>query len=156
MSKFFWYDVITPEPRLGIEFYRSVMEWTTEAMATPEGEYTVFSASGVGTGGLMGPPAGALRDFPNAVWNGYIWVQDVDATTTRIVAGGGTIRRAAWDVPDVGRMAVVADPGGVIFKIMTGSATGHAGSCRLAGVAVLGRRSRFTILCGPFRLDQNR
>ncbi|WP_225421486.1 VOC family protein [Sphingomonas parva] len=58
------------------------------------------------------------RDAPPG-WLGYVSVPDADAAAARIEAAGGRILRAPADIPDVGRFAVVADPGGAAFMIMT-------------------------------------
>jgi hypothetical protein len=51
-------------------------------------------------------------------WNVYFNVEDVDAGATRLEELGGTTVAPAFDVPGVGRMAMVADPQGAMFWLM--------------------------------------
>jgi uncharacterized protein len=50
-------------------------------------------------------------------WSGYIGVDDVDADAKRVKAAGGGIKRPPTDIPNVGRFAVVSDPGGAVFLL---------------------------------------
>jgi len=62
--------------------------------------------------------ASAASDAPPG-WFGYIGVDDTDAMAQRIVDAGGRVLRAPDDIPQVGRFAVVADPGGAAFMLLT-------------------------------------
>ena len=50
-------------------------------------------------------------------WSGYVATDDVDADTARVAAAGGAIKRPPTDIPNVGRFAVVADPGGAVLVL---------------------------------------
>jgi predicted enzyme related to lactoylglutathione lyase len=49
----------------------------------------------------------------------YVHVSDVDAAVQKVSASGGKVLHPCFDVPDVGRIAVVQDPGGAVIGIMT-------------------------------------
>lgn len=49
-------------------------------------------------------------------WSIYFGAEDVDKTLQVITENGGTVLRAAEDTP-YGRLAVAADPTGVIFNL---------------------------------------
>jgi uncharacterized protein len=49
----------------------------------------------------------------------YFAVADVDATAARVADLGGTMSVEPFEIPDVGRVAVLADPYGAAFSIMT-------------------------------------
>ena len=51
-------------------------------------------------------------------WLGYLHVADVDAAIAAIEGDGGKTLMPASDVPEVGRIAMVADPAGAPFYIM--------------------------------------
>jgi hypothetical protein len=51
-------------------------------------------------------------------WLGYILVPDVDASVAAIQQQGGQVHMPAFDVPGVGRVAMVTDPQGAPFYIM--------------------------------------
>ncbi len=54
-----------------------------------------------------------------AHWFTYIAVDDVDAAVEATVAAGGEIRHPCFDVPDIGRIAIIADPTGAAVGIMS-------------------------------------
>jgi predicted enzyme related to lactoylglutathione lyase len=76
--------------------------------------YTILSAEGLPMGGLMKLPAPGMPP----VWLGYIGVPDTDAAAKQIVEAGGTIHHPPDNIPNVGRFAVVADPGGAVFQLL--------------------------------------
>ena len=52
-------------------------------------------------------------------WFSYIEVDDVDARVAKVAPAGGKIHREPWDVPNVGRIAIVADINGAVIGWMT-------------------------------------
>ena len=52
---------------------------------------------------------------PMAVWKTYIWVDSAEETVAKVLAAGGSVLMEPFDVPEAGRMAVVADPEGAAF-----------------------------------------
>jgi uncharacterized protein len=113
-NPFIWHDLMTTDVEAAQKFYGAVVGWTFNAQMP---DYVVAEADGKGMGGIMQKPE-HLKAAP-PFWSGYIQVADVDATVAKIKARGGKIHREPWDVPHVARMAVVADPTGAIFNIMT-------------------------------------
>lgn len=53
-----------------------------------------------------------------AYWGVYLAVDDVDAVTARVAAAGGSVEAEPFDVMDLGRMAVLADPQGGMFNLL--------------------------------------
>jgi predicted enzyme related to lactoylglutathione lyase len=51
------------------------------------------------------------------MWVGYVGVADVDQTAQAIAASSGTVHKEPWDIPNVGRVAMVADPQGAMFAL---------------------------------------
>jgi len=94
-------------------------------------DYRRITRDGVGVGGLMALPPGAVEMGVHPGFFGYIHVADVDASVARIEAAGGAIHMPGTDIPGVGRFAFVADPQGASFYVMApigeeGSATSFA------------------------------
>ena len=119
MQPFFWYELMTTDMPAAERFYTTVVGWRAEAFPSPEMNYTVFNTGSHGVGGMMQqPPHLAEQKMPPA-WVGYIFAPDVDNAAEGIKAAGGAVHRSPWDVPGVGRLAVVADPGGAVFHVMT-------------------------------------
>jgi hypothetical protein len=52
-------------------------------------------------------------------WLTYIAVDDIDARLRQAVAAGARLCKDAFDIEGVGRMAVLAEPGGAIVAWMT-------------------------------------
>jgi predicted enzyme related to lactoylglutathione lyase len=50
-------------------------------------------------------------------WNSYVTVESADQSAERVQELGGTVHAPAFDVMDVGRMAVAQDPVGAYFLV---------------------------------------
>ena len=117
-GKFIWYDVMTNDTKASSDFYKAVVGWNAAEFPMQDGSnYTVFSQGQTMVGGLMKIPPEASAMGAKPCWSGYIAVDDVDAEAKRIAAAGGKITREPTDIPNVGRFAVAADPGGAVFMI---------------------------------------
>ncbi|MEO0604036.1 MAG: VOC family protein, partial [Myxococcota bacterium] len=81
-------------------------------MEMPNGPYYVLEHEGTSRGGAMASDEGPAH------WLAWVEVEDVDAAVARTASQGGTTLQAPFDVPTVGRMAVVADPTGARFGII--------------------------------------
>jgi predicted enzyme related to lactoylglutathione lyase len=66
---------------------------------------------------LMAIPEAWCANGAKPCWSGYVASDDVDADAVRVEAAGGAIKRAPEDIPNVGRFAVAADPGGAVFLL---------------------------------------
>ena len=117
-SNFIWYELMTTDPLAAEAFYHAVVGWEMADAGQPGMRYTILSARKRGVGGLMALPAEACEAGAKPGWTGYIGVADTDAVARQIVESGGSIHRGPDDIPDVGRFAVVADPGGAVFMLL--------------------------------------
>jgi uncharacterized protein len=122
-GKFFWYDLMTSDPKAAENFYRKVIGWDAKDSGSPHHAYTLLSMGPAMVGGLMPIPKDACDVGVGPCWTGYIAVDDVDAYAERVKAAGGAVRRAPEDIPGILRFAVVADPYGAVFIIFKGSST---------------------------------
>jgi predicted enzyme related to lactoylglutathione lyase len=120
-DNFIWYELMTSDQDAAIAFYTAVVGWTAadQAMADLGFRYTILSAGDRGVGGLMVLTDDMKAGGARPAWVGVIGVADTDAEAKRIVADGGAVHTGPEDIPNVGRFAVVADPGGAIYEIMT-------------------------------------
>jgi predicted enzyme related to lactoylglutathione lyase len=116
---FIWYELLTSDQPAAEAFYRAVVGWQMADAGQSGIRYTILSAGPRGVGGLTSLPADARAAGATPSWSGYIGVADSDATARRIAELGGSIRRAPDDIPNVGRFAVVGDPGGATFMLLT-------------------------------------
>jgi len=116
---FIWYELMTSDPDAAEAFYRGVVGWNTADAGHPDMRYTILSVGDRGMGGLMAIPVEAARAGARPAWFGYVGVPDTDDFAKRIVEAGGSLHRAPENIPDVGRFAVVADPGHATFMLLT-------------------------------------
>jgi predicted enzyme related to lactoylglutathione lyase len=118
-GRYIWYELITTDLDAASRFYDDVVGWTHEDMTGGDMTYRVVKANGDGVGGMLIIPQEAKAMGAPPSWTGYVCVDDCDAAADKIKRLGGQVIRAPGDIPDVGRFAVVADPQGAVFEIMT-------------------------------------
>jgi predicted enzyme related to lactoylglutathione lyase len=108
-----WVDLGTPDPADASRFYSGLFGWSITDGPPEAGGYRMCMLDGKPVAGL-GPQMNT--DMP-PWWTTYISVADADETAAAIKADGGTVMMDPFDVLDVGRMAVAADPAGAVFSI---------------------------------------
>jgi Predicted enzyme related to lactoylglutathione lyase len=118
-STFLWYELMTPDVAAARAFYGAVAGWTMSDGGQPGKPYTIVSAGTRGVGGIADAAMADCAAETASRWLGYVGVDDTDATARRIVDAGGRVLRAPDDIPEVGRFAVVSDPGGAVFMLLT-------------------------------------
>ncbi|WP_354639587.1 VOC family protein [Kitasatospora camelliae] len=116
---FIWSELHTGDVPRALAFYRAVFAWRSEDSGLPGIEYTIVSTAegddpqAAGVGGIA-PPHEKLRTG----WLPYFTVEDTDAAAALTHALGGTVLLPPGDVPQVGRIAVFADPSGAEFAVI--------------------------------------
>lgn len=110
-----WNELLTRDTATASQFYARVFGWAAEAQPGPT-PYTVFRGSGRAVGGMT-PISEAMGPVPPR-WNVYFAVADCDAAVTLAKALGGRALAPPVDLPNVGRIAQLADPQGAAFAIM--------------------------------------
>jgi predicted enzyme related to lactoylglutathione lyase len=112
-----WVDLMSPDVDTSKAFYTGLFRWDAEDQFDDEGTriYTNFLRDGQVVAGMGGQMPGMEGAPP--VWNTYVAVADVDETTKKVEAAGGTVMMPAMDVMDVGRMAIYGDPTGAAFSV---------------------------------------
>ena len=121
-GSFIWYELLTKDPLAAKAFYDDVVGWNIDAEPGPGGmDYRMIVAVDENVGGVMGLSADMVANGAQPVWLGYFGVDDVDAAVASILADGGQVHLPAFDIPGVGRIAMVTDPQGVPFYVMRGA-----------------------------------
>jgi uncharacterized protein len=115
MSAFVWYDLMTPDMKASSDFYSHVVGWSVADSGMPGMNYSMLKTDGADVGGLMPMPPG-LEGMP-PMWNGYVYVDDVDASARKAAKLGGQVFQEPQDIPGVGRFAVLTDPSRASFLI---------------------------------------
>ncbi|MDB6164024.1 MAG: glyoxalase [Xanthomonadaceae bacterium] len=117
-DNFIWYELMTTDVAAARKFYSAVVGWEMSEGGQPGMPYTIVSAGTRGVGGIAALSTEAGDAGTPPAWMGYIGVDDTDATARRVADAGGRVLRAPDDIPQVGRFAVVADPGGAAFMLL--------------------------------------
>lgn len=114
-----WYELITPDPDGAKAFYDAVVGWDVEPIPAGPMDYRMIRRSdGGNAGGVMRLTEDMTSHGAKPIWLGYVGAEDVDATVRQIETKGGKALMPAFDIPDVGRIAMVADPQGSPFYVM--------------------------------------
>jgi predicted enzyme related to lactoylglutathione lyase len=118
-GSFIWYELLTPDPDGAKAFYDAVIGWDIEPEPSGEMDYRMIRRGDGGRAGGVMRLTGEMRAHgAQPTWLGYIAVDDVDSSVAAIEQAGGKPLMPAFDVPDVGRIGLVADAQGVPFYVM--------------------------------------
>jgi uncharacterized protein len=112
---FSYADLATDDADGAKEFYGGLFGWELEDVPVPDSPpYTLAKIGGMTVAALYqrredvpGPPA----------WLSYVTVEDAEATASKAGELGATTISEPFDVMEIGRMAVIADPTGAVFAI---------------------------------------
>ena len=116
---FIWYELMTTDLAGAKSFYDAVVGWDLQDHSDFPNDYRMIGRSdGKFAGGAMQLNQEMLDHGARPMWLGYILVPDVDASVASIQAEGGQVHLPAFDIPGVGRVAMVTDPQGAPFYIM--------------------------------------
>jgi predicted enzyme related to lactoylglutathione lyase len=117
-----WYELMTKDPLAARRFYSAVVGWQIDEFVPPDStmEYRMISASDGLVGGVFTLTEDMCRQGASPCWMMYLGVDDVDACVAAILAVGGSVQVPAFDIPKVGRIAMVADTQGAPFYVMRG------------------------------------
>src|SRR3954462_1623122 len=103
-----WYELMTPDGDASKAFYDSVVGWQ---IGEPVAEYQGYRMIGRSDGGFAGGVLPLTPDMQEhgarPMWLGYIHVPDTDASVAAIEQAGGKALMPPFDVPNVGRVAMV-------------------------------------------------
>jgi predicted enzyme related to lactoylglutathione lyase len=116
-----WSELNTFEPAKARAFYEAVLGWEFDEMPMPGGVYMVARVGDEMVAGIFDMKLAGLPEKTPSHWLTYIAVDDVDARAKAVEAHGGQVMRAPWDVPGVGRIAIIRDGAGAGVGLMTPS-----------------------------------
>ena len=115
-----WYELMTTDPGAAGRFYAAVVPgWRFGERVPIDIDYRmILRGDGGNAGGVMKLDEPMQQHGAKPIWMGYVGAGDVDATVTRVAAAGGSVLMPPWDVPGVGRLAMIADPQGNPLYLM--------------------------------------
>ncbi|MDG2004529.1 MAG: VOC family protein [Novosphingobium sp.] len=120
-GSFIWYELMTTDPDAAAAFYGAVVGWKiTETPDTQGGvDYRHFIRSDGGSnGGVLRLDENMVEGGGRPCWNGYLRVADLDDAVAQIRADGGQVLMPKLTI-EVGSFAMVTDPQGIPFYVMT-------------------------------------
>lgn len=108
-----WADLNTPDRERARDFYTKVFGWEIGPGEKEHEDYWHIQNSGRFIGGI--PPCRQTGAPPH--WLIYFAASSCDATAEKARAAGARFYMEPTSMPDVGRLAVLADPQGAAFAI---------------------------------------
>jgi uncharacterized protein len=118
-GQFHWNELMTRDVERAKKFYAATLGWTFEAMPMPGGgAYWIAKSGDVPSGGIFDISGPDYKGVPES-WMPYIAVDDVDARVKKATKAGAKVMKPAFDVPGVGRIVILLEPGGAGIGWMT-------------------------------------
>jgi len=109
-----WNELMTSDIPAATAFYAKIFGWEASPLDMPGMEYTELKLRDRSIAGAMKPPTEGMP----AMWGVYFAVDDTDKAVEIATSNGGTVLQPPVDIPP-GRMAVLADPAGAMFNVIT-------------------------------------
>ena len=110
-----WNELNTKDPGKAAEFYKKVLGVEVQVMTEPMPYTVLMIGDRPVTGIFLAMPE--MGDVPPS-WDVYFASDDVDADVDKVIKAGGKTLRDPFDIPGVGRMAVLQDPLGAVFEVI--------------------------------------
>ena len=116
---FCWNELMARDVERAKRFYADTIGWTFTPMPSPVvGTYWMAEQNGKPVAGIF-PLISPQFDGVPECWMSYLAVDDVDKRTAKAIAAGAELMRPIFDVPNVGRIAILKEPGGAGVGWMT-------------------------------------
>ena len=112
-----WVDLATTDVAGAEAFYSGIFGWEAEQMPAGDGIYSMQRVRGIDAAGIYEQAEDQKASGMPPAWTTYISVDDVDATTSKVVPTGGMVMMEPFDVMDAGRMSVIGDPTGAVVAL---------------------------------------
>lgn len=110
-GSFYWNELMTRDVERMKRFYSETIGWSFEATRSPSGTYWIAKMGDRPVGGMFLLTSPQFDGVPEQ-WMAYLAVDLVDARVHQAILLGATLMRPIFDVPGIGRIAVLREPGG--------------------------------------------
>ena len=126
-----WVILVTPDAGRTGSFYAGLFGWS---VPPPGAGFATVDRGGDEVAGVLALPPEAAEAGPASRWLVYLATDDIGGALGKVQAAGGQIVAPAFDVGDLGRMAMAADGMGAHFGLweagthLGAGATGQPGS----------------------------
>ncbi|PZD70799.1 Putative glyoxylase CFP32 [Acaryochloris thomasi RCC1774] len=117
IGTFCWWSLMTKDVEKANAFYQKLFDWKLSEIEIPgHDDSIIYTAS---KGGFANPVE-LEEEFPGpSHWIAYITVENVDEACQQAESLGGKVCVPAFDIPTIGRTAVLTDPAGTAFHVFT-------------------------------------
>lgn len=116
---FIWYELMTTDAEGAKAFYDAVVGWNIgEGAEEYQGYRMINRSDGKFAGGVLPLTDEMTQHGARPTWLGYVNVANVDDAVAAIEKTGGKALMPPFDIPNVGRIAMVTDPQGAPFYVM--------------------------------------
>src|SRR5256712_9770561 len=112
VGTFVWHEQVSADPKEAQDFYTQLFGWNTEVFKPGEADYTMISSGGQNHGGF----GKALEGAPPPHWLSHVRVENLDETIEKAKSAGGKLAAGPFEMGEVGRIAIIADPQGAYIS----------------------------------------
>jgi len=120
---FCWNELMAHDVEKAKAFYSKVVGWAFDGMPMPDGgTYWVARLGDQRVGGIFPMVGPQFKNMPER-WVSILAVDDVDARVKKATAAGAKVMKPPFDIPDVGRVAYIEEPGGAMIGWLTPAQT---------------------------------
>ncbi|MEV0078550.1 VOC family protein [Nocardia neocaledoniensis] len=120
-----WIDCQVDDTAAARDFYSALFGWTVQDGPADAGGYLMATLEGRPAAGI-GPKPDNMRMMPST-WTTYFAAERADEIAEKVSKAGGQVFMPPFDVLDVGRMFIGADPTGGVFGVWEAKAHTGAG-----------------------------
>jgi uncharacterized protein len=108
VGRFVWHEQVSSDPKAAQDFYTQLFGWGTEVFNAGGMDYTMISSGGQAHGGF----ATAMEGAPPPHWLCHVRVENLENTMEKATNAGGSVLAGPFEMGEVGRMVIIADPQG--------------------------------------------
>jgi predicted enzyme related to lactoylglutathione lyase len=112
IGKFVWHEQVSDDPKQAQDFYTQLFGWDAEVFKPGEIDYTMISSGGQAHGGF----SKALEGAPPPHWLSHVLVEKLEDTIEKAKSAGGKLAAGPFEMEEVGRVAILADPQGAYIS----------------------------------------
>jgi predicted enzyme related to lactoylglutathione lyase len=117
-GSFCWIELGTTDQQAAKKFYTALFGWEVNEFSIGPGEvYSIFRLHNQDAAAAYTLREDQLSQGVPPHWMLYVAVQSADEAAKKVGQLGGNVLMAAFDVMDIGRMAVLQDPTGAVFSV---------------------------------------
>ena len=117
-GKMIFAQLVTPDAAGERHFYSSLFGWTFQDVQVGPTDLSEAFVNGRRVAEIIGQPKTA-GEHGQPGWLTFISTPNVDAASSAAVQHGGKLLFGPNDIPNLGRQAVLADPQGAVFALLT-------------------------------------